>query len=357
MKSLQYNAIMPKIAIENLSLFDPSDLVSLTNKDLDAVRCTLMDSPYREELLAIPKEKIDAEVLEMVLLNNQIRTYEELTRFSSGNIRKLLVAILSKFEVSNIKTMLRAAKAQTNVDQAMKNIIPTKELDKERCRAILTVSKTVDDVVNSLTDLEYGVIMKKVLNKHHEMRDITPLEVALDKAVYQQILQATDDLDGSDRKIARDILGIEIDATNIKIILKCKALAVSQERTKEYLMPGVLITEEILNEAIKARTTRSAIEVLLMYVRKRNQAYKSIFSRLLKESDAPVQQLEAILDKAAFETCQHMLKKYLRYYNIGFVLAFLTFKEIEIRNLRSIINGLQRNVPPNVIRKLLMFNE
>src|SRR4030066_1228258 len=140
MKPLKYNEIMPKVAIENLKLIEVDDLISLIGKDLEAIRCALMDSPYQEELLTISKEKIDSDVLEEVLLQNYVEICKKLVKFSLGDIRKLLLAVLKKFEVSNIKTMLRAIKAQMNVDEALKNIIPLGKLNKERCRAILTDS-------------------------------------------------------------------------------------------------------------------------------------------------------------------------------------------------------------------------
>src|SRR3990170_7871479 len=353
MKPLQYNAIMPRVAIENLKLFGPDDLVSLIGKDLEAIRCALMDSPYQEELLAISKEKIDFEVLEEVLLQNYVEICKKLVKFSSGDIRKLLLAVLKKFEVSNIKTMLRAVKAQINVDEAMKNIIQLGKLDKERCRAILTGSKIVDDVINSLTDLEYGLIMKGVLNEHQKIRDLAPLEVALDRAVYEGMLQTAEKLKGIDKKITKNVLGIEIDAINVKTILKCKALMVSRERIRDYLMPTALIDEETLEEAITATNVKSTIECLLRAVETKNQVYGKIFTQILKECGAPLSRLEAILDRASLEMSLAMLKKYMRYYNIGFVLAFLNVKWVEVRNLKCIINGSERKMSASQVRKCL----
>jgi len=356
MKPLKYNEIMPRVAIENLKLIEADDLVSLIDKDLEAIRCALLESAYREEISTIPTDKLEPLSFEKALLKNYVRTHQNLIKFSAGNIRSLLLAVLKKFEVSNVKTMLRAVKAKMSVDEAMKHIIPVGALDENRCRTILAGPKGIEDVINSLLTLEYGTIMKKVLNERTILEDLLPLEVALDKAVYQGILEAAQKLKGLDKIIAKDILGIEVDSVNVKIILRCKAKGVSQDQIKGYLMPTALICEEALEEAIKATNVKSAMECLVKVAENaENPFYQSIFTQILKEHDAPLPRLEAILDNASLKMSLYLLRKYTRYYNIGFILAFLNLKWVEIKNLRCIIQGSERKTPSNQVKKLLLL--
>jgi len=355
MKPLKYKEIMPRVAIENLKLIEIDDLVGLINKDLESIRCFLRESPYRDEILII-KDEIDSVSLEEALLENYVKTCKKLIKFSVGDIRSLLLAVLKKFEVSNVKAMLRAVKAKMDVDEAMKYIIPVGALDKNRCRAILTGSESIEDVINSLLDLEYGLIMKDVLNEHERIEDLLPLEVALDKARYQGIWKSVEKLKGLDKIIAKGVLGIEMDAINVKIVLRYKAMGVSQDQIKDYLMPASLIDEEALEEATEATDVKSAIEFLLRVAENaKNPFYQNIFTQMLKECDAPLSRLEAILDKASLKMSLYMLKEHTRYYNIGFILAFLNLKWMEIKNLRCIIKGAERKSPPSQVRKLLVL--
>ena len=167
------------------------------------------------------------------------------------------------------------------------------------------------------------------------------------------MLQAAEKLKGADKKIAKNVLGIEIDAINVKTILKCKALMVSRERIGDYLMPTALIDKETLEEAITAINVKSTIKCLLMAVETKSQVYGNFFNQILKEYDAPLSRLETLLDRASLEMSLAMLRKYMRYYNIGFVLAFLNVKWVEVRNLRCIINGSERKMPFSQVRKCL----
>ena len=356
MKPLKYSTIMPKIALENLKLIEVDDLVSLIGKDPEAIRCVLQESAYHDDVSTISTDKLSSLSFEEALLNNYVKTCKALIKFSSGDIRKLLLAVLKKFEVSNVKAMLRAVKAKMDVDEAMKHIIPVGALDKDMCRAILAGSKGIGDVINSLLTLEYGEIMKKVTDESMMHEDLLPLEVALDKALYHGILEAAEKLKGLDKIIAKGVLGIEVDVVNVKIILRCKAKGVNQDHIKGYLMPTALIGEEALEEAIEATTVESAIERFLKATEDaKNPFYKNIFSQILKEHDAPLSLVETILDSASLKMSLYMLKKHTRYYNIGFILAFLKLKWFEIKNLRCIIHGSERRIPHNQVRKLLVL--
>jgi len=344
---------MPRVAIENLKLIEIDDLINLIGKDLEPIRCALSDSPYSEQISAVPPDILDYGFLEAALLQNYAETIRKLVKFSSGNIKKLLLALSKKLEVSNIKTMLRAVKAQIDVDEALKNIVPVDTLDVNRYRAILEAAKSIEDIIAALSDFEYGKVLKHAVEEPSGITDLTRLEVALDKAVYRGILEQIEKLTGVDKKIAKDVLGIELDAVNVKVILKGKELAVSPEIMKSYFVPTAFFNEAILEEAMEVADAKSMMERLSMIVDSAHPVYKRIFTQTLNESSAPLSRLEAILDKAPLEMSLYQLKEHSRYYNIGFLLAFLNLKWAEVKNLRCIVKGSERKIPAIQVQKLL----
>ena len=349
---LKYNEIMPRVAIENLKLIGIDDLINLIGKDLEGIRYAMADSSYSKQLSAVSSNILDSRFLEAVLMQNYAVTIQKLIDFSQGNIKKLLIALSKKVEVANIKTMLMAAHASIDISEALKNIVPMGGLDMKRCRAILIEAKSVEDVIVALSDFEYGKILKSVVEKEGKIA-LPLLEVALDKAVYREILSNIEKLAGIDRKIAKAVLGIELDAINVKTILKGKELAINPEVIKNYLMPPAFFTEDVLEEIMENTDVKSMIEGLSPFVESAHLVYKKIFNQLLKESDAPLPILEAIIDKAPLEMSLYQLREYSRYYNIGFILAFLNLKWAEVKNLRCIIKGSERRIPSSQVQKLL----
>jgi len=161
-------------------------------------------------------------------------------------------------------------------------------------------------------------------------------------------------LNKKDRKIATNILGIEIDALNVKIILRYKSLMTDPANIKKNLMPSASINEKILNSAIKAPDVKSTLQCFLKAVETKHQVYQDLFAKLVKESDSPISRLEFILETAPIEMSYFEFKKNMRYYNIGYILAFINMKWIEIKNLRCIINAMARNVRADQTLDLLV---
>ncbi len=229
--------------------------------------------------------------------------------------------------------------------------------DRKKCQTILSDVNSISDIVDSLRDQDFGSILKETLKTQKIIGDLSPLEAALDKEVFKGILKEIKNLDGRDKKIATNILGIEIDALNVKIILKYKTLITDNKNFKEILMPVALIDEKILESAIKEPDIKSTLQRFLRSVETKHQVYRTIFTKLVEESDSPTSRLEFILEKAPLEMSFFELKKNMRYYNIGYILAFLNMKWVEIKNLRCIINAVARNIGEDQTRDLLILPE
>ena len=357
MKPAKYNTLMPRVALENLKLINLDDLVHLIGKNLEFIFNFLINTAYREEIISTCGDKVEPGLLEDALFQNYAKIFNKLLKESSKNIENLLNSVLSKFDAMNLKTMLRMVQAGMNSEDILKYIIPLGMYDRKKCQIILSDVNSINDIVDSIREQDFGYILKETLKAQRIVGDLSPLEAALDKKVFKGVLKEIKNLDRSDKKIATNILGIEIDALNVKIILKYKSLMTDHENIKENLMPVALIDEKVLVSAIKEPDIKSTLQRFLRSVETKHQVYQAIFKKLVNESDSPTSRLEFILEKAPLEMSFFELKKNMRYYNIGYILAFLNMKWVEIRNLRCIINAMARNVGAVQTRDLLILPE
>jgi vacuolar-type H+-ATPase subunit C/Vma6 len=348
---------MPRVALENLKLIDLNELVCLIGKDLEEIFNFLVYTAYGEEVVSTCGDSVEPGLLEDALFQNYAKTFNKLIDSSSKYIKNLLLSILHKFDVLNLKTMLRMVQAGVNNEDILQHIIPLGMYDRKKCQTMLSDVNSVYDIVSSLSDQDFGFILKNKLKTKQNPGDLSKLEAALDKELFKRILKEIENLDRRDKKIATNILGIEIDALNIKIILKYKGLLINQENIEENLMPGALISKKILISAIKEPSIKSTLQLILKSVKVKHQVYQNVFKKLVKKSDSPISRLEFILEKAPLEMSFFELKKNMRYYNIGYILAFLNMKWAEIKNLRSIINAMARNVSADQTHDLLILPE
>ncbi len=353
----KYKRTMPKLTVAKLKLMEHKSILDLTDMNLDQISLLLEKTPYKSEIYEVRSRELSSNSLEDALLQNYINTCEALMEFSPKRIRLFLSTLLMKFEADCIKTILRAKQANLSVDKTMKFIMPVGRLDAARCKKILEISENLVDVVEAFSDMEYGSILEKAYTVYEEEKIFYHLEIAIDRYVYSKIWRAIGKLGGLDKKISRIVIGLEIDALNIETILRCKAMGIAKDEIKRYLIPlSEVFSEKELEELIQESDIQAFIGSLVKLARHAMvRDYQYIFDEIQKQNVTSPRRLEMILDRGLVETNLRMIKRHTPFFNIGLLLAFLNLKWFEIRNLRAIIRGIERGIPPDKIKKVLIF--
>mgnify|MGYP001068750315 CR=1 FL=1 len=359
MSAWKYKQVTPKVLVNMLRLIQPKDMLDLAERPLDQICSLLGKTPYQEELSEMPPQQVDSISLEDALLRNFVQTFDEIAQYSPKGIANLLDTTLMKFDASNVKAILRARSAGLAADEAMKYVVPARGLGTAECSEILRSSKDVHDVVKLLSGSQYGSVLEKMLDEYEKTGVLFPLEAALDKCVFGRIWKAVGKLRGLDGRIARTVLGLEVDSVNIRVILRCKEAGVPEDWVRQYLIPvSEVFSERELEGAVKAADVESAVKCLLAAA-KFNLArdHQNLLTELTDDYRAhgSLSGLEMVMDRGLLRTSLRMLKRYTPFFNVGVVLAFLNLKWFELRNLRTIITGRQEDVPLERTKELLIL--
>lgn len=359
MSAWKYRQLMPKVLVCKLRLIQPKEILGLAGNPLDQICLHLAKTPYQKEISEIAPQQIASNSLEKALLKTFIRAVDEIAHYSPSDIRALLATVLMKFEAKSLKAILRTKSAGLEADQAMKYIVPIGRLHAAKCMEILKNSKNISDVVKLLSDSEYGRALRGALEEYEKTGVVFPLEAAVDRHVYSRIWRAAKKLRGLDGKIARTVIGSEIDSLNIKVVLRFREAGISEDQAKQYLVPiSDVFSQEELESAMGTKDVDQALEQLLE-VAKFNLAtdYQHMLTKLIREYEThkSLSHLEMVLDRELLKTSLRMVKRYTPFFNIGFVLAFLNLKWSELRNLRTIIAGAEERIPSDKVKELLIF--
>lgn len=353
----KYKRVMPRIMVDKLKLIEPKKITDLVGTSLHHISSVLEKTPYRAEISEARTKELSSISLEDALLQNFIKTCEEIRELSPKDVRLLLSALLMKFEANCVKALLRAKEANLSVEEAMKYIIPEGRLKEARCRKTLENSESIADVIDSFLDLEYGSVLEKAFAVYLEEKIFYLLEVALDRHVYSKIWRAIGKLRGLDKKIARTVIGLEIDSINIKTILRCKAMGINENQIRRYLIPvSEVFSEKELEEAMRGLDMQSTLNSLAESAKRamaRDHQY--IFTEIQDLHITSLTTLETLLDRGLVETNLRMIKRYTPFFNIGLLLAFLNLKWFEVKNLRAIIRGSEAGIAPDRVKKLLIL--
>ena len=353
----KYKRVMPKLTVDKLKLMEPNQVTGLVGMSLHHISSVLENTPYQAEISEVKARGLSCLSLENALLMNFIKTCEELMELSPKDVRLLLSAVLTKFEANCVKSLLRAKEAELSVDEAMKYILPVESLSEAKCRNILETSENVADVIDALSDLEYGLVLEKAFAGYLKEKAFYLLEVSLDRHVYNKIWRATGKFWGLDKKIARTVIGLEIDSINVKTILRCKANGIDENQIKQYIVPASeVLNEKELHEAISCSDMQSTLDSLVESAKRaRARDHRIIFKELQELHITSLTAVETILDRGLLETNLRIMKRYTPYFNIGLLLAFLNLKWFEAKNLRAIIRGSESGIAPDRVKKLLII--
>jgi V/A-type H+-transporting ATPase subunit C len=348
---------MSKITVAKLKLMEPKKITGLVGMSLHHISSILEKTPYKTEISEVNTKGLSSISMEEALLQNFIKTCREIMEISPKDIRLLLFTFLMKFEANCVKAILRAKQAELGVVEAMKIIMPVGRMDEIRCRKTLEASDNIANVVESLSDMEYGSALEKAYSVYKEQKIFYLLEVAIDRHVYSMIWRAIGKLGGLDKKIARTVLGLEIDIANVKTILRCKAMGIRENQIRRYLIPlSEVLGEKELEELVRESDIPSFFDYLLKLARDAmDRDYQYIFDEIQKHNITSLTTLEISLDRGLIETSLRMIKRHTPYFNIGLLLAFLNLKRLEVRNLRTVIKGSEAGIPADRVKKLLIF--
>lgn len=353
----KYKQIMPQLIVKKQKLIKPKKMTSLIGASLHHIVSDLEKTPYRTEIHELDTQTLTSLSLEEALLRNFIKICEEIMQLSPRDISFLLKAYLMKFEANCIKAMFRAKEAGLSVEEALSYIIPAGRMTANRCAGILENCNNIGDIIDVLSEMEFGAVLEKAFDLYLKEKNFYLLEVALDHYVYNMLWGATGRFWGLDRKIVRTIIGLEIDSINIKTVLRCKAMGISGHQIIQYLLPvSAVLGKEALEAAINGTDMESSIESLAESAKLAGaRDYKYVFSKIQESQVSSLTEVETILDRGVLETCLRMGKRYTSFFNIGLLLSFLNLKWFEVKNLRVIIRGSEAKIASERVKKLLIL--
>ncbi len=318
-----------------------------TADSLDGVYNILRDSVYSDIF-----EKIDASYniknVELLLLKKEIASYFELLKYAKGNIREIIFTLLSKYEVENLKLLLRLwhKKAEPFEEKLIYREKICHNISVEK----ILKAENIEEIILLLEKTPYKKPIWDMRERYKLQNLPFFLEVALDIDFYRRLWKKIDCLSAADRKIAAKLTGIEIDIQNINWVLRFRHyynLPVGE--ILNYLIPnGLQVTEDFVRRAYVSKDSRELLTGLLTRYYQRIPTLKPT-----KEIISNLRMLESILWQFLINEIKRALQGFP--FTIGTIIAYLKMRKIEFSNIVSILNGKKYNLSAEKIEESLIY--
>ena len=363
-----YGYLNARVRSMNRDLFKSGFLQELLNQPelSNLVEALQGATLYGEDMSVALAESSGLNAIEKALRHNLSRTFSKILHMSSGEPRSLLCVILNRWDIFNIKTILRGKQRGRPKEEIVAAFVPIGELDEPKL-AELADQPDIKTVVDMLVTWGFHLapFIAKALPEFMEKGDILGIERVIDEFYFKWALKETEDA-SENKLIVRSFIVEQIDFANIINTLKLLNEKVSVETRVKSASGEPQSASGGLREAIfipgsgnlkysfilalsKCTTLEEALGLLV------NTKFSSLMEKAISAytKTRKLSTIERFLEAFIAEKWSRMCKR--DPLSISIIIGFLGRKLNEFMNLRIIARGKAHAVPINTIKGELVF--
>lgn len=308
----------------------------------------LDDTGYRAYLENIPRdENVDIVAVERALNGHLNDNYRELLAVVPEKDRPTVTKLLKRAELHNLKTVIAAIHNKIPKEKRLGEMLLSPTMPQDRLEMLVS-AENFETLQEFLKGTEYFDAFSAAIEKYKE-EGLSALLLALDKTYYSSLWR---DIVGKKERwsfkkilknikeigkktqgpILKKIIGHEIDAVNIKTILRLKReWATPEEIMYSMILPSYELSEKTLTWMAEAKNVQEAVAGIS------HTTYGPVLAKALPEFEATnsLLPLEKALDESLLKMCKWM--SITMFFSLAPMLMYMRLKESEIKNLRAII--------------------
>jgi V/A-type H+-transporting ATPase subunit C len=346
-----YAYINARVRAMRAGLLDPrvyEDMLGL--QDISGM-CECLGRTVYGKGLGEARIDVSIAVLEDWLRGEWARAVQKVHRITDGQPREFLEILLGRWEVENIKAILRGKRADRGITEIMATMLPTGLFD-ETSLAELARQPSIQAVVDLLVTWRspYAKPLREALRSHRELKGLEPLELALDHYYFEGALRRLEGWDQNARSV-RQLLGLLIDRANLLMAFKIarQGVASRSDIPNYFIKGGTHFPVSIYETLVRAQGMREIAETF------RKTPYAEIAEGLEREQGGipPSVRLERGLDQFVLDRAKAMGST--DPLGIGMMIGYLLQKYYEVCNIRVILRARAYGLYPEDIRSLLVM--
>jgi len=288
----------------------------------------------------------------------QRQTVSELVREISGFLVhvsgagvRYLEWVLVRFQVENVKVLLRVLVARTHAGDLQRFIVP---LPRELAIKIqgLTESESFEDFCR----LAPKGLIRKSLEKALEVYQDYPqpffFEAVLDQVYFQELMDRVEQLPREDRETVKPVASQEIDIFHLMLAVRGKFhYGLSPETLAPLHVPGTRISRPVFAEMLADPDVYTSVSRTV--------------GRAIDMAPAETQQGDGTASVCEYGAAVERLAwaRYLRLANLAFrrshlrlgaVAGYMGLRRVEVANLITISEGIEKGLDVDTIRAHLV---
>ncbi len=323
-------------------LIREDDYNRLMKMKISEITKFLQETEYRKEIdeMAVSHDKIP--LIEAALNRNMVRHFSKLRKIATGSLALLISSYLRRRDIQNLKTIIRGKLINAKEDYIKSLLIPVGDYDEKYLEELMK-KENVEEILTTLK----GLKLKDSLKDFKETGNLFEIENLLERYYYKNTAKFIETIPQG--TLFREFLQIEIDILNITTLLRLKKEKFGKEDINKYLLyGGKHLGQARLQKLVQMERAEDIVESLKAteYGKIIGEAEEAVKKGNLSEVEVVLNRY--LLGKTALLLHQHPL-------SIDVILGYMFAKEMEIRNLKTIIKGKQLGLEEGFIEKELVI--
>jgi V/A-type H+-transporting ATPase subunit C len=303
--------------------------------DTSEIARYLEETQYKDEIDTLSKDFKGSELIEHATFANLAKTYRKLLDVSIDEPAFLILEYLRRWDIWNIKTILRGKFYGASDAEISKYLVPAGDLSPEFLGE-LTKKASIQEVISAFEGTDYAEALAK-----YDGKDLASLENALDKLYYFRMERAVGGTLSVGGGLLLKYVRREIDIRNLITLFRMNKAGIDAAIIQENLIPGGKYQEEL---------SRMAGQPFAEFLRGlEGYPFWSAISDIATPSVDAISRIEARL-KAYLVRYAWALSNY-HPLSILPVLGYIVSKDTEVANIRKIALGKETGLPSELIEE------
>ena len=344
-RSANYEYVVARVRHRRASLFAEEDYRKLLGMGLGGIARFMEESPYQAEINDLGARYSGVQLIEYALNRNLAREFDDLLRWSEGQVNERGARYPRKFDAWNVKTVIRGRYSDAEDAEIEENLIDAGALDQEFFDRLIA-APDIEAIVEQIAETDFGEPVAEAYEDYEQTGLLTPLENAIDRAYYEGLIDA-EEADEGPIELYQEFLQTEIDFRNVRNALRIARSGADIDPREYFIAGGKLFKEREIASLASDR------EQLIAHVRESRYGDHLGPAIDALEQEAGLIQFERALDEALLSFADRLSHVYPL--SVCPILAYILAKEREVDNIRAIAHGKETDLSRSTIENELVM--
>lgn len=343
-ESGNYPYVTARLKAKRALLYSKETYMKMLQMEIPEIARLIGEGEYKPEVLRLGTRFSGVHLVEAATAENLARVFAQIINFSEGHLKVMLSAYLDRWDVRNIKTILRGKRYGAPTREIVDRLVPAGSFTEEFLHELAGM-QTMDEIFKALEGTRFQRALVRLGKAPSELTDLADYEDTLSHLYFEELLNAIPPATfGS--KLFRRFVRRDIDLLNVKTVLRLWTYGLNPDRDV-FLENGLELKKEELRKML-------TLDQAALLTRASEFPYYDEISEDLKHvKETGVSSLFRKLEKHRLE----IAAEYAHLYPLSVipVLLYILSKEREVENLTIIARGKESGLPIDVIKDLLVI--